>query len=134
MTPLNSDAIWSSVHGSVTGFGGWGGAGAVGVCAGVSTSMASSSRAEDGVAAAWVLARPPFFLGGMLRRAIGGPIVLKLIKNYVNDVAVGLGSEVMSALDLGSSGWEMSRAGGIKSFVKLKLVNPGGFRQARREG
>ena len=63
MTPLNSDAIWSSVHGSVTGFGGWGAAGAVGVCAGVSTSIASSSRA--GVAP-WVLARPPFFLGGML--------------------------------------------------------------------
>ncbi len=71
MTPLNSDATWSSVHGSVTGFGGWGPAGAVGVWAGVSTSMASSSRADEGVAPAWVLARPPFFLGGMLMISVG---------------------------------------------------------------
>jgi hypothetical protein len=44
--------------------------------------MASSSRAEDGVAAAWVLARPPFFLGGMFKRPIVGPSVPKVIENY----------------------------------------------------
>jgi hypothetical protein len=63
MTPLKSEAIWSSVQGSVTGFGGGGGAGVIEFRVGVSTSIASSSRA--GVAA-WVLARPPLFLGGML--------------------------------------------------------------------
>lgn len=56
MTPLKREATWSSVHGSVTSFGGAG----VSEAAGVSMSIASS-----GVAAAWVLARPPFFLGGM---------------------------------------------------------------------
>lgn len=70
MTPLNNDAVWSSVHGSVTVLGGSTAAGAVGVCAGVSTSMASSSRAgvaDEGVATAWLLALPPpLFFGGMV--------------------------------------------------------------------
>ena len=70
-TALNSEASWSSVQGSSGLNCGCAGAAGVGVSAatGVSMSMASSSRIGvavlDGVAATWVLPRPPLFLGGM---------------------------------------------------------------------
>lgn len=99
MTPLNSDATWSSVHGSVTGFGGAGNAGVAGVWAGVSTSMASSSL---GVAPAW-LARPPFFLGGMLDLA-AVDVLLVLVLFYMRQINGKLRSSLsLSALRGNSS-------------------------------
>ena len=89
-TALNSEASWSSVQGSSGLNCGCAGAAGVGVSAatGVSMSIASSSRIGvavlDGVAATWVLPRPPLFFGGMaawvyrllgkLSRSCGEPI------------------------------------------------------------
>ena len=73
MTALKREATWSSVHGLVrsTGGGCFGpGAGVGAPVVGVSTSIASSSRA--GVAAAEgvaTLLRPAFFFGAMTRYA-----------------------------------------------------------------
>lgn len=119
-TALNSEASWSSVQGSSGSNWGCAGAAGVGVPAGtgVSMSMASSSRVGvavlDGVAATWVLPRPPLFLGGIRRSCVG---------NWINQLSVVERFRVFRGpLNAGRWWWESGNVRRINRMPSCDLL------------